>query len=161
MVSLRTQRPKAKNYILGAKLKLRTSKTVSVVDYQYFSRIDGLANAVTDRLAYLNFVQGSLSNTLALQLDTARAQLKNLRDTETAITPRRNIRAGLSSQIARIEHEQQKGYERRLEDLKAQLKKHEDEDSDQEKQIQILKRKAIKESEQKKWDAIREVGFLI
>ena len=161
IVSLGTQRPKAKSYILGAKLKLRTSKTVSVVDYPYFSRIDGLANAVTDRLAYLNFVQGSLSNSLALKLDTARAQLKYLRDTETAITPRRNIRAGLSSQIARIEHEQQKGYERRLEDLKAQLKKHEDEDSDQEKQIQILKRKAIKESEQKKWDAIREVGFLI
>jgi len=29
---------------------------------------------------------------------------------------------------------------------------------DQEKQIEILKRKAIKESEQKKWDAIREYG---
>lgn len=121
--------------------------------------IDSLA--VTDRLAYLNFVQGSLANSLALKLDSARVQLKNLRDTEAAITPRRNIRAGLSTQISRIEHEQQKGYEKRLEDLRAQLKKHEDEDLDQEKQIEILKRKAIKESEQKKWDAIREVRYLI
>lgn len=120
--------------------------------------IDGLLTPVTDRLAYLNFVQGSLASSLALKLDTARAQLKNLRDTETSITPRRNIRAGLSAQISRVEHEQQKGNEKRLEELRVTLKKHEAEDEDQEKQIEILKRKAIKESEQQKWDAIREVG---
>lgn len=102
-------------------------------------------------------MQGSLASSLALKLDTARTQLKHLRDTETAITPRRNIRAGLASQISRIEHEQQKGNEKRLEELKVQLKKHEEEDTDQERQIEILKRKAVRESEQQKWDAIREV----
>ncbi len=63
---------------------------------------------VTDRLAYLNFVQGSLASSLSAKLDSARAPLKALRDAETTLQPRRNIRIGLHNQIARIEHEQQK-----------------------------------------------------
>ncbi|KIM85261.1 hypothetical protein PILCRDRAFT_817260 [Piloderma croceum F 1598] len=111
---------------------------------------------VTDRLAYLNFVEGSLSHTLAHKLDSARTPFKILRDAENALTPRRNIRQGLALQISRIEHEQQKGTERRLAELKEQLWRHEEEDEYKEKQVEILKRRAVKESEQEKWDAIRE-----
>lgn len=115
---------------------------------------------VTDRLAFLNFVQGSLSGTLAVKLDGARSPLKALRDAEAAITPKRNIRAGLRYQIARLEHNQEKGGERRLAELREQLSRAERNDEQLEKQIELLKRKAIRESEQRKWEAIREVRCL-
>jgi len=113
---------------------------------------------VTDRLAYLNFVQGSLASSLSAKLDAARIPLKTLRDAETALAPRRNVRAGLQSQLARIEHDQQKGMEKKIAELKEQIKKAELDDLPQENEIQILKRKAIRESEQRKWEALCEYG---
>ncbi|KAH7931061.1 hypothetical protein BV22DRAFT_1124457 [Leucogyrophana mollusca] len=113
---------------------------------------------VADRLAYLNFVQGSLASSLAVKLDSARGPLKALRDAETNITPKRNIRAGLHNQIARIEHEQAKGTEVRLAQLKEQLAKAKRDDEPLEKEIELLKRKAVRDSEQMKWDAVREFG---
>jgi hypothetical protein len=115
---------------------------------------------VTDRLAYLNFVQGSLASSLAIKLDSARASVKALRDAETALLPRRNIRAGIQNQIGRLEHAQQKGTEKNLSDLRGQLKKAEQDDLPLEREIELLKRKAVRESERLKWEAIREVGFI-
>jgi hypothetical protein len=112
---------------------------------------------VTDRLAYLNFVQGSLASSLSTKLDGSRASLKALRDLETNITPHRNIRAGLELQIGRLEHDQQKGTEKRLADLRNQLKKAEADDQPAEREIEVAKRKAVRDSEQRKWDALREV----
>lgn len=112
---------------------------------------------VTDRLAYLNFVQGSLASSLSTKLDASRASLKALRDLETNITPRRNIRAGIQLQINRVEHEQQKGTDKRLADLRDQLKKAEADDQPAEREIEIAKRKAVRESEKLKWEALREV----
>ena len=80
-------------------------------------------NAVSDRLAFINFVSGSLSNALAVKLDAARAPFKQLRDRETALQPHRTVRAGLQNQIGRIEAGQEKGYEKRLAELRAQLAK--------------------------------------
>ncbi|TFK77040.1 hypothetical protein BDN72DRAFT_866840 [Pluteus cervinus] len=113
---------------------------------------------VTDRLAYLNFVQGSLAASLSAKLDAARAPLKALRDAETALGPRRNVRSGLHSQLSRIEHDQQRGMERKVAELKDQIRKAEVDDLPQEKEIELLKRKAIRESETLKWEAIREYG---
>ncbi|KAH0590664.1 Sphingolipid long chain base-responsive protein LSP1 [Termitomyces sp. J132] len=113
---------------------------------------------VTDRLAYINFVQGSLASSLASKLDAARAPFKALRDAETAIAPRRNLRAGLQSQIARVEHDQQRGYEKKIAELKEQIHKAELDDQPQEKEIELLKRKAVRESEKLKWEAFREYG---
>ncbi|KAF8078565.1 Eisosome component PIL1-domain-containing protein [Lyophyllum atratum] len=113
---------------------------------------------VTDRLAYLNFVQGSLASSLSLKLDAARTPLKALRDAETAIAPRRNLRASLHNQLARIEHDQQKGMEKKISELKDQIKKAELDDQAQENEIELLKRKAVRESEQLKWEAFREYG---
>jgi hypothetical protein len=118
-----------------------------------------LPSTVTDRLAYLNFVHGSLATSLAVKLDGARAPFKNLRDTEAALTPRRNIRAGLQLQLNRIEHDQPKGLEKRTAELKEQLRKLNLEDQPQETEVELLKRQAVRESEQQKWDAIREVCF--
>jgi len=112
---------------------------------------------VTDRLAYLNFVQGSLASSLADKMNAARAPLKTLRDAETAIAPRRNIRTSLATQLARLEHENSKGTEKKMADIREQIKKAELEDAPQEREIELLKRKAIRESEQLKWEAIREV----
>ncbi|KXN89968.1 Sphingolipid long chain base-responsive protein LSP1 [Leucoagaricus sp. SymC.cos] len=113
---------------------------------------------VTDRLAYLNFVQGSLSGTLASKLDAARSPFKALRDAETAIAPRRNIRTSLQNQIAKLEHDQQKGGDKRIAEVRDQLRKAEMDDAGQEREIEILKRKAVRESERLKWEAIREYG---
>jgi hypothetical protein len=115
---------------------------------------------VTDRLAFLNFVHGSLSASLAVKLDDARSPLKALRSAEVAIVPKRNIRAGLRNQIARIEHNQEKGGERRLAELKEQLSRAESNDEQLEKEIELLKRKAVRESEQRKWEALHEVSSL-
>ena len=106
----------------------------------------------------MNFVQGSLANNLATKLDAARASMKTLRDTENALTPRRNIRAGYKGQISRLEHEKQRGSELRIAELKQQLQLAEREDEQSEKEIEILKRKAVRESEKFKWDALREVS---
>ena len=125
----------------------------------HYLMISILSYIVTDRLAYLNFVNGSLASSLSVKLDRSRASLKALRDLETSITPRRNIRAGLRLQISRLEHEQQKGAERKLADLRDQLKKAEADDQPAEREIEIMKRKAVRESEQHKWDALREVCF--
>ncbi|KAK0465121.1 Eisosome component PIL1-domain-containing protein [Desarmillaria tabescens] len=121
------------------------------------SELDDLKD-VTDRLAYLNFVQGSLASSIAVKLDAARAPLKQLRDAEVALTPRRNIRAGLQNQLARLEHDNQKGMEKKISELKDQVRKAEADDQPQEREVELLKRKAIRESEQAKWDAIREYG---
>jgi len=134
----------------------RDSKTQSKELYTWGQGEAQDLKDVTDRLAYLNFVQGSLANSLAIKLDNARAPFKALRDAEAVLTPRRNIRAGLALQISRIEHDQAKGMEKRLSDLREQLRRHEAEDESREKQIEILKRRAVKDSEQQKWDAIRE-----
>ncbi|KAJ7925851.1 hypothetical protein B0H13DRAFT_2313985 [Mycena leptocephala] len=99
---------------------------------------------VTDRLAYLNFVQGSLASSLAVKLDSARAPFKTLRDAEAAITPKRNVRAGVQLQITRIENDKPR---------KLNL-----EDQPDETEVNLLKRQAVRESEQHKWDAIREFG---
>ncbi|EJD03865.1 uncharacterized protein FOMMEDRAFT_83798 [Fomitiporia mediterranea MF3/22] len=113
---------------------------------------------VTDRLAYLNFVHGALSASLATQLDASRSSMKTLRNTEKALEPRRNNRSGLASQIAKLEHDMQKGSEKRLADFKQQLAKLEAEDESAEKEVEILKRKAVADSERAKWAALREYG---
>ncbi|KAK0208306.1 Eisosome component PIL1-domain-containing protein [Desarmillaria ectypa] len=136
----------------------RDSKTQSKELYTWGqSELDDVKD-VTDRLAYLNFVQGSLASSIAVKLDAARAPLKQLRDAEAALTPRRNIRAGLQNQLARLEHDNQKGMEKKISELKDQIRKAESDDQPQEREVELLKRKAIRESEQAKWDAIREYG---
>ena len=109
----------------------------------------------------MNFVQGSLAGSLSVKLDSARAPFKALRGAEANLQPKRNIRSGIQVQISRFEHDQQKGNETKIADLREQLKRAEAEDQQLEKDVEILKRKAIRESEQIKWDAIREVRISI
>ncbi|KAF9229348.1 hypothetical protein BS17DRAFT_17896 [Gyrodon lividus] len=134
----------------------RDAKAQSKELYTWGQDEDADLKDVTDRLAYLNFVQGSLSASLSVKLDAARSPLKALRAAETNIAPKRNIRAGLRNQIARLEHSKEKGAERRVAELKDQLVRAEKNDEHLEKEIELLKRKAVRESEQVKWDAIRE-----
>ncbi|KAI0778536.1 Eisosome component PIL1-domain-containing protein [Trametes elegans] len=113
---------------------------------------------VTDRLAWMSYVHGSLSVTLAQQIDASRAPFKALRDAENSLSGRRNIRAGFQNQIARIEHDQQRGMEQKLIELKRQLRKAEEDDEPLEKEVELLKRKAVRDSERLKWEALREYG---
>ena len=115
---------------------------------------------VSDRLAWLNYVQGQLANHLATQLDAARVPFKALRDAETALAPRRGIRVNLENQIGKLEHENSRAATQRIADLKTQLHRAQVEDHDAEKDILVLKRKALRESEQIKWQALREVSYI-
>jgi hypothetical protein len=83
-----------------------------------------------------------------------------LRDAEANLAPRRNIRAGLQNQLSKLEHDQQKGAEKRIAELKEQIKKIELEGMQHEKEVELLKRKAVRESEQLKWEAMREASVL-
>ncbi|KAJ7225454.1 Eisosome component PIL1-domain-containing protein [Mycena pura] len=136
----------------------RDAKAQSKELYTWGQGEDADIKDVTDRLAYLNFVQGSLASTLAVKLDAARGTLKSLRDAEAAIQPRRNTRAAIQLQLNRLEHDRPRGMEKRLADLKDQLKKNNLEDQPQETELGLLKRQAIRESEAQKWEAIREFG---
>lgn len=115
------------------------------------------APAVSDRLGFLNYVAGSLATTLSHQLNTARLPLKELRDNEVALAQRNNIRTGLEQQISRVENSRERGYEKRLAELREQLAKAKSDDEPAEKQHDILLRKVLKESEQVKFHALREV----
>ncbi|KAJ6604719.1 Eisosome component PIL1-domain-containing protein [Mycena vulgaris] len=138
--------------------KGRDAKAQSKELYTWGQSEDADVKDVTDRLAYLNFVHGSLASSLAVKLDAARAPLKTLRDAEVALTPRRNLRAGFQLQLNRIEHDQPRGMEKRKAELQEQLRKHTLEDQAQETEVELLKRQGVRESEQHKWEAIREYG---
>ncbi|TBU34559.1 Eisosome component PIL1-domain-containing protein [Dichomitus squalens] len=111
---------------------------------------------VSDRLAWLAYIEGSLAAALAKEIDASRAPIKALRDAENSISGRRNIRASFENQIARIEHDQRHGMDQKLAELKSQLRKAEADDEPLEKEIELLKRKALRESETAKWNAVRE-----
>ena len=85
-------------------------------------------HTVTDRLAWMTYIEGSLAATLAKGIDASRAPFKALRDAENGLSGRRNIRAGFQNQIARIEHDQRHGMEQKLAELKRQLQKAEEDD---------------------------------
>jgi hypothetical protein len=108
-------------------------------------------------LAFLNYIAATLATTLSVKLNTARLPLKELRDNEVALAQKHNVRTGLEQQVSRVENSQEKGYEKRLAELKEQLAKAQSDDEAAEKQHDILLRKALKESEQQKFQALREV----
>ena len=136
------------------------SKMVSVSTIVSRFRPHHLA-AVSDRLGFVHYVSGSLAATLSNKLDEARIPLKELRDNEVAVSQRRNIRTGLEQQISRVENSRERGYEKRLAELKAQLAKAENDDEPLEKQHDIVLRKTLRESEQQKFNALREVIKLL
>ena len=80
-----------------------------------------------------------------------------MRDAETNLQPKRNIRIGIQTAIGRLESEQVKGNDKKIAELREALRKAEAEDEALEKELELLKRKALRESEQIKWDALREV----
>jgi molecular chaperone GrpE (heat shock protein) len=116
---------------------------------------------VTDRLAYVNYVHGSLAGTTATALNGGREPLKALRNAETALAPQRTARAQLQTQIARAEQAHDKGAAHRVADLQAQLLRAEEEETGAEREIDVLKRRALRESETAKWEALREVGVAV
>ncbi|KAL5518845.1 LSP1 [Sanghuangporus vaninii] len=147
-----------KGVVLDFESAAKDAKSQSKELYMWGQDQDEDLKDVTDRLAYLNFVNGALSTTLASQLDSSRSAMKTLRNAEKELEPKRNNRTGLQTQIGRLEHDMQKGSEKRLSDLREQLAKLEAEDEPAEKEIEILKRNAVRQSERAKWAAIREYG---
>ena len=148
----------------------------SGADWLCIGRVD-----VTDRLAYLNYVQGALSYTLATEIDKcaptqdlfevvynigtdhfhrSRSVWKHVRDAEAGLVPRRTIRQNFRNEIAKIQNAGGRtgNLDAKLQQLEAQLKKAEADDAPLEKELDLLRRAAIKESEAIKWKAFRDVS---
>ncbi|CAE6419322.1 unnamed protein product [Rhizoctonia solani] len=116
---------------------------------------------VSDRIAYLNFAHGALATDLAKSLDSSRASYKSLRDAETTLHPRRVARAAMKAEIDKIRQAGATGKApsngaERIAELETQLRKAEQDDSPQEREVGLLKRRALVECERKKWAAFRE-----
>lgn len=101
-----------------------------------------------------------MSYTLATDIDKSRASWKNVRDAEAALAPRRAQRANLIAQINKLKTEGGRtgNVDSRLADLDTQLKKAIADDEPLERELELLKRTAIRESEGIKWKALSEVG---
>jgi hypothetical protein len=82
--------------------------------------------------------------------------------TLAAIAPRRNIRLGIESQIAKIKSGEARvgNAQQRIAELEDQLQKTIREDEPQDREVEQLKRTGLKESEQAKWQAIRQVSLV-
>ncbi|KAG9017061.1 hypothetical protein FRB90_001956 [Tulasnella sp. 427] len=138
----------------------RDTKSLSKDFYLWGQEEEEDIKDVTDRLAYLNFVQGSLIGVLSDRLDEARAPLKKLREAQAGLSPRRAQRTSIESQIRAIETNpnSKPGGEARVKELQDSLSKHTADDAPLEREVDELRRKAIKESEEMKWQAFREFG---
>ncbi|KAG8942392.1 hypothetical protein FRC04_003788 [Tulasnella sp. 424] len=138
----------------------RDTKSLSKDFYLWGQEEEEDLKDVTDRLAYLNFVQGSLAAVLSDRLDEARAPLKKLRDAQAALSPRRAQRATIENQIRTLQTNPnaKSGGETRIKELQDTLSKHNADDAPMEREVAELRRKAVRESEEMKWNAFKEFG---
>ena len=81
-----------------------------------------------------------------------------MRDKEDALAARKNTRNGFEQQIAKLESSS--GNEKKISDLEELLHQAYTNDEPLEKEVQLLERKAIRDSEHAKSEAIREVSSL-
>jgi hypothetical protein len=136
----------------------RDARSQSKEIYQWGQQEQSDVKDVSDRIAFLNYVAASLATTLSEKLNTARLPLKELRDNEVALAKKHNVCTGLEQQISRVENNPERGSEKRLAEFKEQLAKAQDDYEPTEKQHDILLRKALKQSELLKFQALREYG---
>lgn len=93
----------------------------------------------------------------------SRAAWKHVRDAEAGLVPRRTIQQNFKNEIARIHAGQASGnrtgnLDAKLHQLEEQLKKAEADDAPLVRELDLLKRAAVKESEAVKWKAFRDVS---
>lgn len=147
-----------KGIILDLEKHAQDAQAVSKELYIWGQTEDNDIKDVVDRLAYLTFVQGGLTATLAASVDASRSPLKALRDAEAQLQPRRNTRNNYELQISRMKNENKLGTEAKIKEFESLLARAEAQDEPLEKEIELLKRKAIIDSETQRWDAIKEVS---
>jgi len=107
--------------ILDLEKQGQDEKAVSKELYLWGQTEDTDIKDVSDRLAYLTFVQGSLAQSLASSLDAAGAPIKALRDAEAGLQPKRNARSGYEVQISRLKNEAKPGTEGKVRELETML----------------------------------------
>lgn len=92
-----------------------------------------------------------------------RAAWKHVRDAEAGLVPRRIMQQNFKNEISRIRASQTSSgrtgnLDAKLQQLEEQLKKAETDDAPLERELDLLKRAAIKETEAVKWKAFRDVS---
>lgn len=93
----------------------------------------------------------------------SRTAWKHVRDAEAGLVPRRTIQQNFRNEISRIRAGPPSGgrngnLDAKLRQLEDQLKKAETDDAPLERELDLLKRAAVKESEAMKWKAFRDVS---
>jgi hypothetical protein len=148
-----------KGFVLDLDKEAQDAKSISKEVYMWGQTEDIDLKDVTDRLAYLTYVQGALASSLASSIDASRGPLKVLRDAEVQLQPKRNIRRGYELQISTLKNANKPGTDAKIKELETMLRQAEARDESLEREIDLLKRKAIVESETQKWEAVREVSL--
>ena len=102
-----------------------------------------------------------LNSSLSDRIDESRGPFKKLREAQIALAPRRAARVTIETQIRNIQGNPSKvtGADSRVQELHQSLQQHIHEDDPLEREVGELKRKAIRDSERMKWEAVKEVRF--
>ncbi|KAG8905321.1 hypothetical protein FRB99_000247 [Tulasnella sp. 403] len=135
----------------------RDSKALSKDFFLWGQNQEDDLKDVTDRLAYLNFVHGTLASTLSDKLDAARVPMKKLRESQMTLAPRRQQRGAIETEIQRLRSQPNAaGAQQKIAELTQTLGKHTADDAPLEREIGEMTRNAVRESERLKWEAFRE-----
>ena len=116
---------------------------------------------MSDRLAYLSYVQGTLNSDISSKIDASRVPFKTARNTETVLVNKRSQWAGIESQITRLRSEvgsgrAPPGAQPKLAELEQQRTALLNEVRSEDKNLNQQKLAALKQSESIKWQAVRE-----
>lgn len=139
----------------------RDSKTFSKELYIWGQEQTEEIKDVSDRLAYLNYVQGTLNSDLSSKIEASRVPFKTARNTETALVTKRSQWAGIEPQITRLRSEVSSGRappgaQAKLAELEQQRTALLNEVRSEDKNLNQQKLAALKQSEGIKWQAVRE-----
>lgn len=101
-----------------------------------------------------------LTATLADKIDESRGPMKKLREAQVAMAPRKAARANLETQLKNISANPSKvtDAQHRIQELNMQLQKNIADDAPLQREIDEVKRRAVRDSEKMKWQAVKEVG---
>jgi Eisosome component PIL1 len=142
----------------GAKSRPTISKMVRRSSKEVCQNLS--LSTVSDRLAYLNFVKGNVTSELSTKLDAARIPFKTARNADAALGPHRAQRTNFENQLGRLHSEVDLGrstpaLQNKIAEFENQRATLQREDEPQERELENLKRIALKESETARWAAIR------
>ncbi|GAA6036778.1 hypothetical protein JCM8097_003475 [Rhodosporidiobolus ruineniae] len=113
---------------------------------------------IADRLAFLQFKQSELELDAAAKLEQSRSLIKDIRNFENDLVPRRRNATAISTKIATLRKENKKNSEEQINKLSTELSQLEQENSTFESSFRTLKRTKLHEAFSLQFAAQQELG---